>query len=98
MLAQDPTTTIYFYTGDAAAAAGIGIGIILIWLILVVAQLAFAIWAIIDVNKHSDAAWAAAGQQKQTWFILNIVGLFVCLLIPLYYTFGIRPKLKATGV
>ncbi len=96
IFAQDTPTTYFYTTGDATAAAA-GIGIFLIIMIVIgVASLGLCIFAIIDVNKHSDAAWTASGQAKQTWFILNIVGLITCiLLIPIIYLVAIRPKVAA---
>ena len=55
----------------------------------------FSIFCIIDVTKHSDAAFEAAGTPKQTALILTIVGLVCCGFISIYYWFGIKPKVDA---
>jgi len=59
------------------------------------ASLAFGIYCIIDVTKHSDAAFEAGGMPKQTALILTIVGTLCCLFINLYYFFAVRPKVEA---
>lgn len=86
-------------SGDAAAAGIVGLTLIffLVFGLLYVALFAWMIFAIIDVNKYPDQAWAAIGQQKQTWLILNIVALFTCVLITAYYWFSVRPKVKAAA-
>ena len=55
----------------------------------------FSIFCIIDVTKHSDAAFEAAGTPKQTALILTIVSAVCCGFISLYYWFGIKPKVDA---
>ena len=50
---------------------------------------------ILDVSKHSDAAFEAAGTPKQTALILKIVGTVCCGFVNLYYYFGIKPKVDA---
>jgi hypothetical protein len=55
----------------------------------------FSIFCIIDVTKHSDAAFEAAGTPKQTALIITIVGLVCCGFVNLYYWFGIKPKVDA---
>ena len=59
------------------------------------AWLAFGIVCILDVQKHSDAAFEAAGTPKQTALILAIVGTVCCGFVNLYYYFGIKPKVEA---
>jgi len=54
-----------------------------------------SIFCIIDVTKHSDAAFETAGTPKQTALIITIVGLVCCGFINLYYWFGIKPKVDA---
>jgi len=67
-------------------------GISAIWWI---AWLAFGIVCILDVQKHSDAAFEAAGTPKQTALIISIVGTVCCFAGSLYYWFGIKPKVEA---
>lgn len=59
-----------------------------------IAWLAFGIICIMDVQKHSDAAFEAAGTPKQTALILTIVGTVCCGFVNLYYYFGIKPKVE----
>jgi hypothetical protein len=59
------------------------------------ASLVFGIFCIIDVTKHSDAAFEAGGMPKQTALILTIVGTLCCLFVNLYYWFAVRPKVVA---
>lgn len=86
-------------SSDAAAAGAVGITLILflVFGLLYVGLFVWMIYAIIDVNKYPDSAWAAIGQTKQTWLILNIVALFTCILITAYYWFSVRPKVKAAA-
>jgi hypothetical protein len=55
----------------------------------------FGIFCIIDVTKHSDAAFEAGGMPKQTALILTIVGTICCGFINLYYWFAVKPKVDA---
>ncbi len=64
-------------------------------LVIYVAWLAFGIYCILDVQKHSEEAFQAAGTPKQTALILTIVGLLCCGLVNLYYYFIVRPKVEA---
>lgn len=82
------------YTTETTSA-GAGIGILIVQLVIGLAVLAFSILCIVDVTKHSDAAFEAAGTPKQTALIITIVGLLCCLLANLYYWFAIRPKVIA---
>ena len=94
MLAQ----VTYETSGDSAAAAGVGIVMLLIYLVVFVALLAFHIYVLVDMLKHSDAAWLAAAQNKTLWIVLWVVA-FCCggIIIDLIYWFAIRPKLVAAG-
>lgn len=51
----------------------------------------------VDAALVPDQAWAAAGQNKLVWVILQIAGTFLLLGLPitLIYLFAIRPKVKA---
>jgi len=69
---------------------------LVIWL----AFLAFGIVCILDVQKHSEEAFQAAGTPKQTALIITIAGTVLacgCIGIAasLYYWFGIKPKVEA---
>lgn len=85
-------------TGTDAASAGVGIVLVLVYLVVVVALLAFHIYVLVDILKHSDAAWQASGQNKSLWIGLWVVA-FCCggLIIDLIYWFAIRPKLVSSG-
>ncbi len=64
-------------------------------LIIYVAWLAFGVFCILDVQKHSEESFQAAGTPKQTALIMTIVGLLCCGLVNLYYWFGVKPKVDA---
>jgi hypothetical protein len=51
----------------------------------------------VDAALKPDPAWAAAGQNKLVWVILQIAGAFLLLGLPitLVYLIAIRPKVKA---
>ena len=54
---------------------------------------------LVDILKHSDAAWTASGQSKGLWITLWVL-TFCCgspLILDLIYWFAIRPKLQAAG-
>jgi hypothetical protein len=62
--------------------------------------LIFTIWALIDSQSRPDAAWRQIGQSKQTWLILLIIGLFICLVglvADIVYLASVRPKLEAAS-
>jgi hypothetical protein len=89
LLAQRVTTT-----GDA----GVGIAILIVYAIVGIISLVcfiINILNVIDFTKHSDQAWAAAGQDKTQALIVIIVGFVCCNLVALYYWFSIKPKLAA---
>ena len=79
-------------SGGASAA------ILLVYAVVSIALLAFHIYVLVDILKHSDAAWAASGQNKTLWIVLWVVA-FCCggIIIDLIYWFAIRPKLTAAG-
>lgn len=63
--------------------------------------LAFIIWGVVDAAGHSDAAWAAAGQNKVLWIVLQAVGVFFCmvgLIFTIVYFAAIRPRVVAGGL
>jgi hypothetical protein len=59
-----------------------------------VAWIAFGIYCVMDVQKHSEEAFQAAGTPKQTALILTIVGILCCGFVNLYYYFVLRPKVE----
>jgi hypothetical protein len=89
---------------QSSSSSGVGAGIAITILVLLIfavsiGVLVFQIVCIIDTTKYPDSAWVAAGQTRTTWLILNIVGLFMCFLLSLYYWFAVRPKVRsAAGV
>ncbi len=88
-LAQVTYTTS---TTDAGASAAI----LIVYADIGLVFLAVHIFVLMDILKHSDAAWAASGQQKGLWIGLWVLGF--CsggLIIDLIYWFAIRPKLVA---
>lgn len=85
-------------TTSTDVGAGIGITILVLLISAVsIGIFIFQILCIVDTTKYPDSAWASAGQSKQTWLILTIVGLFVCFVISLYYWFAVRPKVRAAS-
>ena len=91
MLAQTYTTT-------DTASAGVGIVLLLIYLVgLVIGVILFviAIMNVIDFTKHTDQAWEASGQSKQTALIVIILSFVCCGLLALYYWFSIKPAVTA---
>lgn len=63
--------------------------------IFLIIQIAAAVYCYMDMQKHSDAAFEAAGTPKQTSLILIIVGGLCCWLTLIYYYFVVRPKVEA---
>jgi hypothetical protein len=56
------------------------------------------LWGLIDAAVRPDPAWAAAGQNKTVWVVLQVVGLFFCaigLILSLVYLLAIRPRVRA---
>lgn len=80
------------YTTTDAGTAGAAIIINLISGVIGLGFFIFGIFCIIDVTKHDEAPFQAAGTPKNTALILTIVGLLCCGFVNLYYWFGIRPK------
>jgi hypothetical protein len=77
----------------------VGGALLLVYGIIVIAVLVLQILVIIDILKHSDAAWQVSGQNKTTWIVLWVVG-WCCgfaVVIDLIYWFAIRPKLQAAA-
>lgn len=64
----------------------------LLILVLVALFGVLPLWGIIDAAIRPDAAWAAAGQNKVVWVLVQI---FLGVLGAIAYFVAIRPKLKA---
>jgi uncharacterized membrane protein YbhN (UPF0104 family) len=68
----------------------------ILWLAVAV----FTVWALIDSQTRPEAAWRQAGQSKQLWLVLFIVGLIFCLVglvADIVYVATVRPKLDAAS-
>ena len=92
MLAQTYTTT------SDAAGAGVGIAFLLVYLVgfvISIGLFVMAIMNVIDYTKHTDQAWAASGQNKQTALIVIILSFVCCGLLAVYYWFSIKPAVTA---
>jgi len=66
----------------------------LLVLLVVLGFLVFPVWGIIDAAIRPDAAWAAAGQSKVVWVLVQI---FLWVIGSAVYFVAIRPKLKVYG-
>ena len=66
---------------------------LLIWL----APLVVVVWGVVDASSHPNWAWEAAGQSKTLWIVLQVVGLFFCLVglvLAIVYLAAIAPKVR----
>jgi hypothetical protein len=73
--------------------AGLGAPeLIIIFVLLVFVVL--PVWGIIDAATKPESVWAAAGQNKLVWVVVQI---FLGVLGAAVYFLAIRPKLKAAG-
>jgi hypothetical protein len=52
------------------------------------------VWGIIDAAIRPDSAWAAVGQSKLVWVVVQI---FLWVIGSAVYFVAIRPKLKAAA-
>lgn len=67
----------------------------LLILLLTVVPYGVIIWGIVDSASRPDWAWQQSGQNKTLWVVLQVVGLFFCLIgfiLALIYLTTIRPK------
>jgi quinol-cytochrome oxidoreductase complex cytochrome b subunit len=71
--------------------AGLGAPELLI-LIFILSAMVLPIWGIIDAAVRPDAVWAATGQNKIVWVLVQIV---LSTLGAVIYFAAIRPKLVA---
>jgi hypothetical protein len=71
----------------------------LFFIVVVLACLVVAIWALIDAAIRPGPAFKSAGQSKALWIILPIVGLFLFTIVGgiagVVYLSVIRPKVKS---
>jgi Protein of unknown function (DUF2516) len=70
----------------------------LIVLLVALASLGLAVWALADAAVRPGQAFKAAGQSKTLWILLPIVGIFVFSivggLLGVVYLVAIRPKVR----
>ncbi len=68
-------------------------------LLLGLPSLLITLWGIIDAANRPDYAWAAAGQNKLLWILLQAGGLVITgiggLIMAIVYLAAIRPKVRA---
>jgi uncharacterized membrane protein len=64
----------------------------LLIILIMLAFIVLPIWGIIDAATKPDHVWAAAGQNKILWIVLQFV---LGTLGALIYFLAIRPKLQA---
>lgn len=85
-------------TSSDAAGAGLAIGFLILYLLALLVGLLLFVWTIlsaVDLFKHPDPVWAAAGQNKTTAIVVLAVGFFVCCNLGApYYWFAVKPKLE----
>jgi hypothetical protein len=71
----------------------------LFFLIVALASLVVAIWALIDAAIRPGPAFKSAGQSKPLWIILPIVGILLLTIVGgiagVVYLSVIRPKVKS---
>lgn len=74
--------------------SGTFVGFLVIYAIVVVAAMAFWIWAIVDAVQFRDEVWDAARQNKVLWVVVAVifgpVGAVAYLLVP-------RPRLQSAS-
>jgi predicted membrane channel-forming protein YqfA (hemolysin III family) len=58
------------------------------------ATVVLPIWGLVDAATRPDAVWAASGQSKVVWLILQVL---LWTLGALIYFIAIRPKLVAAS-
>jgi hypothetical protein len=77
------------------ADAGLSIGVSIFFGLIGLVFLGIYIYVLMDILKHSDAAWQQSGQNKGLWIGLWVFGLCCGLgpIVALVYWFAIRPKL-----
>lgn len=63
-------------------------------LLILLVLFVLPVWGIIDAAIRPDAAWAAAGQSKVVWVLVQI---FLWVIGSAVYFVAIRPKLKMHG-
>jgi Protein of unknown function (DUF2516) len=67
-------------------------------LLIPLASLVVAVWALVDAAIRPGPAFEAAGQSKVLWIVLPIVGMFLFAIIGgvlgVVYLASIRPKVR----
>lgn len=84
-----PATTIW-----GRADVNLGAPELLI-LLLTVVPYGVIVWGIVDAATRPEWAWQAAGQSKVLWIVLQVIGLFLCLvgvILSVAYLVAIRPQ------
>ena len=66
----------------------------LLVLLVMLAIFVLPVWGIVDAAMRPDSAWAAAGQSKVAWILVQV---FLWTLGAAVYFVAIRPKLKMYG-
>lgn len=70
-----------------------------VFLLLLLASLVLALWALIDAASQPKGAFQRAGQSKVLWIILPIIGLVLFFIVGgilgIVYLATVRPKVRA---
>ena len=70
-----------------------------VFLVLGLASLVVALWALVDAAVRPKMAFEVAGQSKVLWVVLPIVGIFffsvVGGILGVVYLTAIRPKIRS---
>ena len=70
----------------------------LVFLLVGLASLLLAVWALVDAAVRPGPAFKAAGQSKALWIILPIVGIFLFSIVGgilgAVYLSAIRPRVR----
>lgn len=61
-------------------------------ILFILATMVLPVWGIVDAAIRPDSVWAATGQNKVVWVIIQI---FLWTLGAVIYFIAIRPKLVA---
>jgi hypothetical protein len=72
---------------------GLGVPELLI-ILFILGGMVLPVWGIVDAAIRPDSVWAAAGQNKVVWVIIQI---FLWTLGAVIYFVAIRPKLVAAA-
>ena len=77
-------------------SAGASAAVLIVYGVIALAIIGFQIWFITKILAYDEATYTAAGQNRQLWMILGIVGICCSLwwVIDLIWWFAIKPKLE----